>query len=150
MEAVLLFVGIMQHGIKSHVVEGPARIIQLKHEDIGCGDIIINIEARNFPGNILFLPHAPQHKTQNRLPPSYEGQQVCPFPVDGYGWRFPILVNGWGKKRRHWMGTEDGKIARRRVVGFLVLCVIFLRPFFTNKTRLFRNPKGFFLGWRQN
>ena len=40
------------------------------------------------------------------------------------------------------MGTEDGKIARRRVVGFLVLCVIFLRPFLTNKTRLFRNPKG--------
>ena len=40
------------------------------------------------------------------------------------------------------MGTEDGKIARRRVVGFLVLCVIFLRPFFTYKNRLFCNPKG--------
>jgi hypothetical protein len=39
-------------------VEGPARIIQLKHEYIGCRDIIININARNFPGNILFLPHA--------------------------------------------------------------------------------------------
>jgi hypothetical protein len=39
------------------------------------------------------------------------------------------------------MGTEDGKIARRRVVGFLVRCV-FLRPFFTIKNRLFRNPKG--------
>jgi hypothetical protein len=27
------------------------------------------------------------------------------------------------------MGTDDGKIARRRVVRFLVLCVDFLRPF---------------------
>jgi hypothetical protein len=33
-------------------------------------------------------------------------------------------VNGRGKKRRHWMGTEDGKIARRRVVGFLVLLYV--------------------------
>jgi hypothetical protein len=65
MEAVLLFVGIMQHGIKSHVVEGPAQIIQLKHEDIGCRDIIININKRkhNFPGNILFLSHEPWHKS---------------------------------------------------------------------------------------
>jgi hypothetical protein len=62
-EVDLLFVGITLHGIVSHAVEGPARIIQLKHEDIGCEDIIITIEARNFPGNILFLPHAPQHKT---------------------------------------------------------------------------------------
>ena len=40
------------------------------------------------------------------------------------------------------MGTEDGKRASRRVVGFLVLCVIFSRPFFTNKNRLFRMTKG--------
>jgi hypothetical protein len=57
-EVVLLFIGITQHGIILHAVEGPARIIQLKHEYIGCRDIIININARNFPGNILFLPHA--------------------------------------------------------------------------------------------
>ena len=63
MEVVLLFADIMQHGIVSHAVEGPARIIQLKLEDIGCGDIIINIDVRNSPGNILFLPHAPRHKT---------------------------------------------------------------------------------------
>jgi len=40
------------------------------------------------------------------------------------------------------MGTEDGKRASRRVVGFLVLCVIFLPPFFTNKNRLFCMTKG--------
>jgi hypothetical protein len=40
------------------------------------------------------------------------------------------------------MGTEDGKRASRRVVGFLVPCVIFSRPFFTNKNRLFRMTKG--------
>jgi len=40
------------------------------------------------------------------------------------------------------MGTEDGKRASRRVMGFLVLCVIFLRPFFTNENRLFRMTKG--------
>ena len=64
MEVVLLFIGITQHGIVSHAEEGPARIIQLKHEDhIGCGDIIINIDVCNSPGNILFLPHAPRHKS---------------------------------------------------------------------------------------
>ena len=64
MEVALLFVRIiMQHGIESHVVEGPTQIIQLKHEDIGCGDIIINIDKHNFPGNILFLSHVPWHKS---------------------------------------------------------------------------------------
>ncbi len=63
MEVVLLFAGITQHGIVSHAVEDPARIIQLKHEDIGCGDIIVNIDMRYFPGNILFLSHVPQHKS---------------------------------------------------------------------------------------
>ena len=53
MEVVLLFVGITQHGIVSHAVEGPARIIQLNHEGIRCGGIIINIDAHNFPGNTL-------------------------------------------------------------------------------------------------
>ena len=63
MEVVLLFIVITQHDIVSHAVEGPARIIQLNHEDIGCGDIIINIDKRNFPDNILFLSHAPWHKS---------------------------------------------------------------------------------------
>jgi hypothetical protein len=79
-EVVLLFVGITQHGIVSHAVEGPARIIHLKHEDIGCGDIIINIKVRNISRQYtLPLPCAP---AQNRLQPSYEGQQVTP-PIPG-------------------------------------------------------------------
>ncbi len=40
------------------------------------------------------------------------------------------------------MGTEDDKIARRRVVGFLVLCVIFLRPFLLTKIGFFVTRKG--------
>jgi hypothetical protein len=35
------------------------------------------------------------------------------------------------------MGTEDGKRASRRVVGFHVLCVIFSRHFLTSKIDFF-------------
>ncbi len=53
-------------------------------------------------------------------------------------------VNGRGKKRRHWMGTEDGKIARRRVVGFLVLLYVlfFCALFLLTKLGFFVTRKG--------
>ncbi len=40
------------------------------------------------------------------------------------------------------MGTEDGKIARRRVVGFLVLCDIFCALFLLPKIGFFVTRKG--------
>ena len=78
-EVVLLFDSIMQHGIILHAVEGPAQIIQLnyEHEDIGCGDIIINNDTHNFSCEILFLPHGP---TRNGTLPSYKGQRVTSQP----------------------------------------------------------------------
>ena len=80
MEVALLFLRItMQHGIESHVVEGPTQIIQLKHEDIGCGDIIINIDKRNFSRQYT-LP-IPCALAQIRLPLSCKGQQAVTLPI---------------------------------------------------------------------
>ena len=98
MEVVLLFVDIMQHGIVLHAVEGPARIIQLKLEDIGCGDIIINIDKRNFSRQYT-LP-IPCALAQIRLPLSYKGQQVTP-PIPGRWLRAALPDPG-----QWWVGKE--------------------------------------------
>jgi hypothetical protein len=130
-----------QHGIVLHAVEGLAGIIQLKHDDIGDGEIIINIDVRNFFGN-MYSSSPMQSGTKPaatliRRPTSDATHSR--YMATGYASRFWSM----GGVRRGGIGWARKMVEEQagELWGNLCDMIFFRALFFTNKNRLFCNPK---------